>query len=279
MSHVGFSPENRELRPVGVVHYAVHWLYSFLEPKIILRLVDYLLSIQWLIRTRPGRRLMVWIARTCRHWPHGIVITTQAAERAVDFLDQVKGPANGRFAVGPCLCQMGMQKWEEPVIKDIQFLYAKNIFVGLKLGHEVRPKEAVKRLLRECHEKGYVHCLEMCMESGRWMFCICNCEPRICAPMRVYMHTGEMIWKGPEICVSEPGKCIGAGVCGKCRERCFFKACIEKDGKVLVDSDRCMGCGLCVTTCPGRSRCMVVRKDYAHNDKVPAEILLGQISS
>jgi Pyruvate/2-oxoacid:ferredoxin oxidoreductase delta subunit len=237
--------------------------------------VDVLLSIKWLTQTRPGRRLMVWIAKACKDWPHGIVITTQAAERVVDFLDKAEGSADGRFAIGSCLCQMGMHKWEEPVNKDIQFLYTKDIFVGLELGHEPKPAGEVKTLLRQCHEEGYVHCLEMCMESGQWMFCICNCEPRICAPMRVFMHTGEMIWKGPEICVSDPGKCVGGKTCGKCKERCIFSACMEDDGRVTVDSGKCMGCGLCVSTCPGQSRRMVARQDYAHNDKVPAEILIG----
>lgn len=275
MSHVGFSPEDMKLHKVGVFHYAAHWFYSYIEPKIILQLVDFLLSIQWLTKTRLGRRLMVLIAKVCRDLPHGIVITTQAAERVVDFLDKADGPGNGRFAIGPCLCQMAMKKWEEPVLKDIQMLYAKDIFVGLKLGHQVKPTADIKGLLRECHEKGYVHCLELCMDSGKWMFCICNCEPRICAPMRVFLHTGEMIWKGPEICVSDLVKCIGWQSCGKCIDRCIFNACRKIDGKVSVVSDKCMGCGLCVSTCPWQSRLMVERQDYAHNDKVSAEILIG----
>jgi hypothetical protein len=275
MSHIGFSPEKKSLRQVGVIHYCTHWFYSYIEPKIILKLVDFLLSVKSLTDTRWGHRLMVWIAKVCRDLPHGMVITTEAAQRVVDYLYKLDGPEKGRFAIGPCLCQMSMHKWEEPVNKDIQFLYARDIFVGLKLGHQEKPVEEVKSLLRQCHEKGYVHCLEMCMDSGKWIFCICNCEPRICAPMRVFMHTGEMVWKGPEICLSDISKCIGIGKCGKCMERCIFSACVEVDGKVTVVSDKCMGCGFCVTTCPGQAREMAVRQDYAHNDKIPAEILIG----
>jgi Pyruvate/2-oxoacid:ferredoxin oxidoreductase delta subunit len=252
---MGFSPEQKKLRQIGVIHYAAHWFYSYIEPKIILQLVDFLLSIQWLTKTQWGKRLMGWIAKAGRDLPHGIVITTQAAERVVDFLDKADGPGNGRFAIGPCLCQMAMHKWEEPVLKDIQFMYARDIFVGLKLGHQVKPVHEVKSMLRECHEKGYVHCLEMCMNSGKWMFCICNCEPRIC--------------------VSDLSKCIGPDTCGKCIERCIFSACEKVDGKVAVVGDKCMGCGLCVSTCPVQSRRMRIRRDYAHNDKVPAGILTG----
>jgi ferredoxin len=276
VSHIGFSPEKRKLRHIGVAHYAAHWFYSYIEPKIILKLVDVLLSIQLITETRCGKRFMVWFAKLCRDLPHGIVITTEAAERVVDYLDKLEGPADGRFAVGPCLCQVAMHKWEEPVNKDIQFLYARDMFVSLKMGHQDKPVEEVKALLRQCHTKGYVHCLEMCMNSGRWMFCICNCEPRICAPMRVFMHTGEMVWKGPEICIAERDTCLGTETCGKCVERCMFSACTESDGKLSFDSEKCMGCGLCVSTCPTESRHMAVRHDYAHNDKVPADILVGE---
>ena len=58
MSHSGFSPENRRLREISLLHYLTHWLYSFIEPKIILKLVDLLLSSRLLTSTRPGKWLM-----------------------------------------------------------------------------------------------------------------------------------------------------------------------------------------------------------------------------
>ena len=276
MSHSGFSPENRRLREIGLLHYLTHWLYSFIEPKIILKLVDVLLSSRLLTSTRPGKWLMLMIARASRDLPHGIVVSTQAAENVVDYLDRLEGPDNGRFALGPCLCQLATCKWEEPLLKDIQFLYAKDMFMRLGLGYKVVPAGRVKELLRQCHTLGYVHALEMCRQSGKWLFCICNCEPRICAPTRVFLLTGEMMWKGPERCESQPARCLGPDTCGKCLDRCIFDANLIRDNTVSVDDAKCMGCGLCVSTCPGQARTMTIRNDYAHEHQVPADILLGR---
>lgn len=276
MSHAGFDPEKRKLRDIGLFHYLIHLFYSFIEPKIILKLVDWLLEKKWLTTTRWGKKVMLYIAKASRDLPHGIVVTLEAAESVVDYLDQLKGPENGRFALGPCLCQLATCKWEEPLLKDIQFLYAKDMFMRLGLGYKIVSAEEVKVLLRKCNELGYVHALEMCRQSGKWLFCICNCEPRVCAPTRVFLLTGEMMWKGPEICVSDVNKCMGMEKCGKCIDRCIFDANVETDGIVSVNAEKCMGCGLCVSTCPGQARTMAVRDDYKHDHQVPAEILLGQ---
>jgi Fe-S-cluster-containing hydrogenase component 2 len=35
-----------------------------------------------------------------------------------------------------------------------------------------------------------------------------------------------------------------------CRERCQMEAILDVDGRSRVDAARCIGCALCVTTCP-----------------------------
>jgi len=276
MSHAGFDPEKRQLRKIGFFHYMIHWFYSFIEPKIILKLNDYLLGKKWLTQTRWGKKFWLFLAKASRDLPHGIIITTDAANRVIDYLDQLEGADKGRFALGPCLCQLATCKWEEPLLKDIQFLYASDMFMSLKLGYKLVSAEKIKEVLRQCHDLGYIHALEMCRQSGKWVFCICNCEPRVCAPTRVFLLTGEMMWKGPEICQSDSDKCLNVSTCGKCLDRCIFNANKIVDNKVIVNTEKCMGCGLCVSTCTGQSRMMVVRKDYAHDHQVPAEILLGK---
>ncbi len=274
MSHYGLQPGKPQLRKISFPHYLVHLLYSFIEPKIILKLVDKLLDNKWLTSTGWGKKVMLGIARMSTDLPHGIVITTQGAENVVDYLDALEGPDTGRFALGPCLCQLATCKWEEPLIKDIQFLYAKDMFMRLKLGYKVVSAEEVKALLRRCHAVGYVHALEMCRQSGKWVFCICNCEPRVCAPTRVFLLTGEMMYRGPEICAGDQDACLGAEACGKCIKRCIFGANRSEGGKSVVDVKKCMGCGLCVATCPGGARTMAARHDYAHQHQVPAEMVL-----
>ena len=278
MSHMGFHPERKSVGKLSFGQYILHWFYAHIETKFILKLVDYLLARQWLTSTPWGKRAMRYIAKASRDLPHGIIITTNAAERAVDYLEsQAKGTQNGCFALGPCLCQLATCKWEEPLLKDIQFLYAKDIFLRLNLGYKIIPVDEVKRLLRRFHDLGYVHALEMCRQSGKWLFCICNCEPRICAPTRIFLLTGEMLWKGPEVCQSSADACIGEKSCGKCLERCIFDANSVNGGKVSVNPEKCMGCGLCISTCRGKARQMIKRHDYRHDEKVPADILLAHL--
>jgi hypothetical protein len=75
MSHAGFNPEKQKLRDIGFIHYIVHWLYSFLEPKVILKLNDYLLAKKWVTETRWGKKIMLYIAKASRDLPHGVVKT------------------------------------------------------------------------------------------------------------------------------------------------------------------------------------------------------------
>jgi len=84
-----------------------------------------------------------------------------------------------------------------------------------------------------------------------------------------------MMWKGPELCTTITDKCVGIDKCGRCLERCIFDANINQEGKVSVNAKKCMGCGLCVSTCIGQTREMSIRRDYEHDHRVPAEILTG----
>jgi Fe-S-cluster-containing hydrogenase component 2 len=38
--------------------------------------------------------------------------------------------------------------------------------------------------------------------------------------------------------------------CGTCEVRCQMEAITNLEGKAVVDRSRCIGCALCVTTCP-----------------------------
>jgi Na+-translocating ferredoxin:NAD+ oxidoreductase RNF subunit RnfB len=123
---------------------------------------------------------------------------------------------------------------------------------------------------------GLVHEIDLCMQSGKWTFVICNCERDICITNRVYFQTGKLLWSGPEVATHDRSLCVGIDKCGHCLERCIFDANIIVDGKSELNLDKCMGCGLCVETCLGKARSMVRRKDYKHHDQIPVDILLGQ---
>ena len=275
VGHIGINPEERKLKKVGRFHYLLHLSFAFVEP-LVLKLVDYLCGKE--TQKSSGLKLMILKLSAVTSGPllpNGVIVTTEMAERWVDFLDKHEGPNGARFALGPCLCQQAMKRWEEPIKKDIFFVYATDIFMALNRGFEIVSSDEVKKVLRKCRDFGLVHEIDYCMQSGKWTFVICNCEPRICALTRVYLKTGKLLSAGPEIVSYEPELCVGRDKCGKCLEKCIFGANIQVNGEVTVDYEKCLGCGLCVLSCKGKARTMATRDDYVQDDKIPSDILLG----
>lgn len=270
--HVGMS--GNRIRRVGPIQYAVHWLYGVCEPTI-LRLVDWVLSQKVLTKTRFFRPLLKAVAAASRYFPHGVVVTTEAAGNLVDFIVNTEGPKGARLAVGPCVCQAALNRWKEPIKKDLVVLYGADIYYHLNRGYELISADQAKTLLHECHRAGLVHAVEFCFQSGRWTFVVCNCDTEICAPTRVYLLTGKFHYAGPEVARHDPEKCLGADACGRCLQRCIYGANRIAGDAVRYDAEACMGCGLCVSTCTGRARHMTERRDYRHNQQIPATVLLG----
>ena len=239
------------LRKVGPVQYAVHWLYGVSEP-VILRVVDFILRRRFLTETPIGKKILYLIAAVSWCFPHGIVVTTEAACRMIDFVEETEGPKGARIAVGPCVCQRAMNRWQEPSKKDMVLLYGADIYYHLNIGYELITAPEAKEMLKAFNRAGLVHVIDFCLQSGKWTFVICNCEDKICAPMRVYLHTGRIILPGPEIITHDLSSCLGAEKCGKCIQRCIFGVNISaSDQTITLDTSKCMGCGLCVDTCPG----------------------------
>ncbi|MEW6441072.1 MAG: 4Fe-4S binding protein [bacterium] len=275
VGHLGLDPDRRRIRRISAFQYRFHRLFARFEP-LLLHALDHMMESRRLMGSRIGRRVLTAIARMSGTLPHGIVITTATAERVVDLLASSEGPKGARFAIGPCLCQTSCGKYRDPVVKDVFMLYAADMFTSLRREFRYASPEEVKALLRECHEAGLVHELDYCMQSGRWTFCICNCEKEVCVLTRAYLHTGLMLAAGPERIVASPERCLGREKCGRCIERCMFGANFVADDEVQVDPGKCLGCGLCVSTCSGGARKMAPRSDYALGHLVPLELLLGE---
>jgi ferredoxin len=270
--HLGFS--GKGLVRVGGLQYFLHKLYAMSEP-LILRVVDFILSKRIMTETFLGKKLLRGIALVSRYLPHGIVITTEAAQRVVDLIEATEGPRGGRLAVGPCVCQAALNRWQEPVCKDMVLVYGADIYTHLNMGYRTITAKEAGQMLRRFHKDGLVHELDFCMQSGKWTFVICNCEKQICVLTRVYLLTGEFLYPGPEIVRYNPDACVGPAQCGRCLERCLFGANLLKDGKIFVDYGKCMGCGLCVSSCAGGARSMVPRAAYAHEHQISSKLLLG----
>ncbi|HQP30001.1 MAG TPA: 4Fe-4S binding protein [Deltaproteobacteria bacterium] len=267
LTNDGFEPAGR-----GQVFF--HTIYAHIEPTI-LRITDFLLTKRLMTETRLGRKVLYLIAWASYLFPYGLVVSTEAAMRLVDFIAATEGPKGARFAVGPCVCQRSLKRHQEPYCKDIVLLYGADIYQYMLIGYKAIAAEEVKEILAACRDKGLVHSIDFCMQSGRWTFVICNCDKDICVLVRTYLFTGKFIYAGPEIVARDRVRCLGREVCGACVEACIFGANSLAGDEVKVDYRRCMGCGQCVRVCRGSARVLKPRPDYAHDDIIAARILLG----
>jgi len=273
VAHVGLDGER--IRMVGLIQYSLHTLYALFEP-FLLRIMDKILQNWFFAENRVGRWLFTVGCKMIWYFPHGITLTTESAERLIDFITSAEGPKGARLAVGPCVCQMALDQWQKPSIKDMVVLYGADIYLDHYKDYKIIDAEEGKKLLREYHDKGLVHIVDFCMSSGKWTFVVCNCESEICLITRAYLLTGEFVLPGPEVVAHDSEVCFGAKECGRCIDRCKFDANQLADGKPEVMYDKCLGCGLCVTTCPPLARKMVERKDYQHEKKISSDLLLGK---
>ncbi len=268
---------NNEFKDVTKGQKFGQWWYGVTEP-LILKYADFMLK-------NPKTTKMYVNQNKPKSFPSSIVISTEAACRFIDFIYSDKG-ANGtaRMAVTKCVCQTALKRPKEPQKKDMALLYLADMYTtmkhtGIKEPFElIETAEKAKNMIKYFDECGLMHCVFYCCGSGKWTFVMCNCDNEVCVPYRSYMAgRSEEMSAGPQIAYLDIGKCKGIENCGKCLERCVLDACYEDENKLSgLKSDKCLGCGLCVTTCPTGARTLIEREDYQHEDVLTTKILLGK---
>jgi ferredoxin len=116
-------------------------------------------------------------------------------------------------------------------------------------------KDEAYGVLNKAEEAGLVH-LTWNVERGH--FFICNCCGCCCGVLRSINELGinasEVInsYYYAEI---DTDACAACGTCKD--ERCQVNAIEEGDDAYRVIREKCIGCGLCVTTCPSEAMKLV----------------------
>lgn len=107
-------------------------------------------------------------------------------------------------------------------------------------------KEEAYQILRQAEEAGLVH-LTSNVATGHAFICnCCGCCCGVLRPMNEYDLTGVV--NSHFYADIREDDCNNCGIC--LEERCQVKAIQETDTTYRVIKERCIGCGLCVTTCP-----------------------------
>lgn len=155
------------------------------------------------------------------------------------------------FLLNECICKKEQGLLGHPCAKPLEVCLAiapvPGVFDGSKIGRVLTREEAYG-VLEKAEEAGLVH-LTWNIEDGH--FFICNCCGCCCGILRGINELGipaGLVVNSHYFASIDPDACVACGICKD--ERCQVGAIEEVEGGYRVLKERCIGCGLCVGTCP-----------------------------
>jgi len=165
------------------------------------------------------------------------------------------------FLANDCICKKEKELLGEPCDRPMQVCLAIAPIPGVfdnSLRGRVLLREEAYDLLKETEEAGLVH-LTGNVQNGH--IYICNCCKCCCGVLRSINEFGIPavdVINSHYYAGIDPDACTGCGICAE--ERCQVGAIEERDGVYEIILERCIGCGLCIGTCPAQA-ISLVRKD------------------
>ncbi len=178
--------------------------------------------------------------------------------------------AQKKFAVGHCICRRenammgkGCGKPEETCLW-FGALAENGITNGI--GREIDLNESLD-ILRSADDAGLV----LQPANAKDSLFICLCCGDCCQVLKAYKRHPKpaSLVTSPFFAVHNPETCE---VCGTCVDRCQMEALKLEGDAVQLDTDRCIGCGLCASTCPTGSL-RLVRKPDSQQAEIPKDII------
>lgn len=175
------------------------------------------------------------------------------------------------FMANECICKKEQGLLGNPCDKPLEVCMAfapiTGVFEDSQTGRVISREEAYA-LLNKAEEAGLVH-LTWNIENGH--FFICNCCGCCCGVLRGINELGlsaSDVINSYYYAEIDPDECAACGTCMD--ERCQVRA-IEEDGEAYrVIRERCIGCGLCISTCPSEA-VKLVRKTGEEIESPPPD--------
>lgn len=177
-------------------------------------------------------------------------------EKVYEIIEQGKS-----FGVAQCICKKEKALVGEPCDKpqEVCLAIAKIPGVIEQFDHWGRAitKEEAYEILKKAEDAGLVH---LTFNTQEDQYFICNCCGCCCGVLRGINEMGitDAINSRYRAKI-DPDLCQACGICKE--ERCQVNAISEQDDVYVVDEDRCIGCGLCITTCPADAIDLVEKEE------------------
>ena len=172
--------------------------------------------------------------------------TVGTYDGARDLVEKSEGP----FSVINCVCRQGMDLLEEPCsqtdIRETCLLLGEFAQVTIKSGNSRElSREEMLAILERADDIGMV-LQPQNTQDPHFICCCCGCCCGVLSSAKKlprpaeYFDTNYYAEVDGELCTE----------CETCGDRCQMDAISYVDGVATVEILRCIGCGLCVTTCP-----------------------------
>lgn len=175
------------------------------------------------------------------------------------------------FAVFDCICKKEKKIIDQGCKKPMQVCTAYAPVPGIfenSPHYRVISKEEAQKILQMAEEAALVH---LTYNTASGQFFICNCCGCCCGVLRAINDFGipaGSVVNSHYYAQIDPELCAACGTCAN--ERCQVQAIEEGEEAYQVIKTKCIGCGLCVGTCPMEA-IKLVRKEAAEISAPPLD--------
>lgn len=187
------------------------------------------------------------------------VNTAIETKKSIASYDRARELVKGqdRIVELPCICrkrkrELG-QGCDHTTDNCIIIGLVAQYYIDNNIGRRITEQEAL-RLLDIAEEEGLV--LEPAnMKESFSICCCCPCCCEVLGALKMYDSPAEQVYSSFQAS-------IDAAICTSCEtciERCPMDAIIDDNGSMRVNLKRCIGCGLCISTCESGAASLVDR--------------------
>jgi len=172
------------------------------------------------------------------------------------------------FRVQDCICrrEQGLlgNHCKHTLKSCLQYSMEDGAFDYFKLDGDIITKEEALKIIDQAEKEGLVHTTYNVKEAiGGFLCSCCSCCCGLLRGLKEF-HSPYTLAKSSYLAAINRESCL---VCGLCKdERCPMDAIIEEDDGYRVLENRCIGCGVCVITCPSESITLVQRPELQRDE-------------
>jgi Na+-translocating ferredoxin:NAD+ oxidoreductase RNF subunit RnfB len=178
------------------------------------------------------------------------------------------------FMVTDCICRKEKALTGSPCHHTLEaclsFSKEENAYADSSREGRIITREEALAVLDAAEEEGLVHCT---YNFQRGQMFVCNCCECCCGFLKLLTeyHTPHGLVRSNWVAAIDADECAACGVCAD--QRCPVEAVEVTDvGNYRVVDDRCIGCGVCIITCPNEAMSLFER---AENERTtpPSDIV------